>query len=101
LLRNRLRASIAWFRIESRRGSQMAQQARPYEAAAKKWRALAYGRCAHLVELSRSGRWKNYYNEEQFLGHMVEALRAAQTWDRIAANGETSDPLRPPVDTAH
>ena len=73
-------------------GSPMAVQAHPYEAAAKKWRALAYGRCAHLVELSRSGRWKQYYSEEQFLTHMVEALRAAQTWDRIAARGESSDP---------
>jgi len=68
----------------------MAHQARPYEAAAKKWRALAYGRCAHLVELSRSGRWKHYYSEEQFLTRMVEALRAAQTWDRIAATDERS-----------
>jgi uncharacterized repeat protein (TIGR03809 family) len=72
----------------------MAIQAHPYEAAAKKWRALAYGRCAHLVDLSRSGRWKQYYSEEQFLTHMVEALRAAQTWDRIAARGESSEPAR-------
>jgi uncharacterized repeat protein (TIGR03809 family) len=73
-------------------GSEMTHQSQPYEAAAKKWRALAYGRCAHLTELSRSGRWQQYYSEEQFLTHMVKALRAAQTWDRIAAGGgaETS-----------
>jgi uncharacterized repeat protein (TIGR03809 family) len=70
----------------------MAHQAHPYEAAAKKWRALAYGRCAHLVELSRSGRWKHYYSEEQFLDRMVEALRAAQTWDRLAAHSESGEP---------
>jgi uncharacterized repeat protein (TIGR03809 family) len=79
-------------RIDNTRGTQMAHQAHPYETAAKKWRALAYGRCAHLVELSRTGRWKHYYSEEQFLGHMVEALRAAQTWDRLAANSESGEP---------
>jgi uncharacterized repeat protein (TIGR03809 family) len=79
-------------RIDNARGTQMAHQAHPYETAAKKWRALAYGRCAHLVELSRSGRWKHYYSEEQFLNNMVEALRAAQTWDQLAANSETAEP---------
>jgi uncharacterized repeat protein (TIGR03809 family) len=89
---------MAHWRIDSVRGTQMAHQAHPYETAAKKWRALAYGRCAHLVELSRSGRWKHYYSEEQFLSNMVEALRAAQTWDRLAAN---SEPGEADTGTAH
>ena len=91
LLRQPVRASMARRRIGGTHGGEMAHQADPYEAAAKKWRALAYGRCAHLVELSRTGRWKHYYSEEQFLDHMVEVLRAAQTWDRLAAHSETGE----------
>jgi uncharacterized repeat protein (TIGR03809 family) len=83
---------MAGWRINSTRGTQMAHQTHPYEMAAKKWRALAYGRCVHLVQLSRSGRWKHYYSEEKFLNNMVEALRAAQTWDRLAANSEAAEP---------
>jgi len=89
---------MAHCRIDNARGTQMAHQAHPYETSAKKWRALAYSRCAHLVELSRSGRWKHYYSEEQFLSNMVEALRAAQTWDRLAANSEADEP---PAGTSH
>jgi uncharacterized repeat protein (TIGR03809 family) len=37
------------------------------EEVAQKWRALAERRCAHLLELHHSGRWRHYYSEEQFL----------------------------------
>ncbi len=32
----------------------------------------------------RSGRWKHYYTEEEFLVRMREAISAADVWHRIA-----------------
>jgi uncharacterized repeat protein (TIGR03809 family) len=40
---------------------------------ARKWRALAQRRKAHLVDLYHSGRWRLYYSEADF----AERLRAA------------------------
>jgi uncharacterized repeat protein (TIGR03809 family) len=54
------------------------------DAVAQKWRALAERRRAHFLELYASGRWKHYYNEEQFLYRMREAIRVAQRWAEIA-----------------
>src|SRR5436853_6302419 len=34
---------------------------------ARRWRGLAERRRAYLIELYRSGRWKRYYNEQEFL----------------------------------
>jgi uncharacterized repeat protein (TIGR03809 family) len=52
--------------------------------AAQKWRALAERRRAHFVELYRSGRWKRYYSEENFLERMREVIRASERWSEIA-----------------
>ena len=54
------------------------------EQASRKWRALADRRCADLVELFRSGRWKRYYTEEQFLHRLRDAIRASERWAEIA-----------------
>jgi hypothetical protein len=54
------------------------------EEAAQKWRALAERRRADFVEFYRSGRWKRYYTEEQFLHRMREAIRASERWAKIA-----------------
>ena len=51
---------------------------------AQKWRVLAECRCAHLLELHHSGRWKHYYTEEQFLDRLREALRLSERWAEIA-----------------
>jgi uncharacterized repeat protein (TIGR03809 family) len=58
--------------------------AQPYGDVAQKWRDLAERRRAHFVELYRSGRWKHYYTEEQFLVHMREVIRAAEVWADLA-----------------
>jgi uncharacterized repeat protein (TIGR03809 family) len=54
------------------------------DQAAQKWRALAERRRAHFVELYKSGRWKRYYGEEQFLLKMREAIKVSERWARIA-----------------
>jgi hypothetical protein len=66
------------------------QPARPYGELAQQWRELAERRRAHFIDLQQSGRWKHYYTEEQFLAEMQEAVRATETWARIASADKTS-----------
>lgn len=56
---------------------------RPYEQVARKWCDLAERRRAHYADLDRSGRWKRYYTEEEFLRCMREAMRDADRWAEI------------------
>jgi len=57
---------------------------RPYDRIAAKWRDLADRRREHFADMYRSGRWKHYYTEQEFLLRMREVIRAADTWHRIA-----------------
>ena len=61
------------------------QSIRPNDALARKWCELAQRRRAHFLELYDSGRWKHYYDEEQFLARLREAVAAAETWAKLAA----------------
>ena len=61
------------------------------DEVAQKWRALAERRCAHFLELRRSGRWRHYYGEAQFLDRLREAIRLSARWAEIAP---------PPMDEA-
>ena len=56
------------------------------EEVAQKWRALAERRCAYFLELHRSGRWRHYYSEEQFLVRLREAIELSERWVEIAAS---------------
>ncbi|MGH6789687.1 MAG: TIGR03809 family protein [Pseudolabrys sp.] len=66
------------------------QTNRGLESVARKWRDLAARRRAYFIELYRSGRWRHYYSEEQFTSRMRDVLRAAKTWDELAAREESS-----------
>jgi uncharacterized repeat protein (TIGR03809 family) len=57
---------------------------RPYELLSHKWRELAERRRAHFIELYRSGRWKHYYTEEDFILRLREAFAAVDAWARLA-----------------
>jgi uncharacterized repeat protein (TIGR03809 family) len=65
---------------------------RPYpfamDQAALKWRDLAERRRAHFVDLYKSGRWRHYYTDEQFVVRMREAIAAANRWAEIAPRPE-------------
>jgi uncharacterized repeat protein (TIGR03809 family) len=50
----------------------------------RKWCELAEQRRAHFIELYDSGRWRHYYTEEQLLARMREAIRLAETWERLS-----------------
>ena len=54
------------------------------EEVAQKWRALAERRRAYFLELYRSGRWRHYYSEEQFLARMRETIWLSERWAEIA-----------------
>jgi uncharacterized repeat protein (TIGR03809 family) len=58
------------------------------DAVAQKWRDLAERRHAHFVDLFKSGRWRRYYSEEQFLHRLREALRASERWAMLAPSSE-------------
>ena len=49
-----------------------------------KWRSLIERRRAHFIELYLTGRWKKYYEEEQFLVIFRETMTIADRWNEIA-----------------
>jgi uncharacterized repeat protein (TIGR03809 family) len=69
----------------------MVQATVKLEAAALKWRALAERRRDHHIELYRSGRWRHYYTDQQFLIEMRTAIALAQRWATIAPRPEERD----------
>jgi uncharacterized repeat protein (TIGR03809 family) len=64
------------------------QAARRFAQTAQKWRDLVDRRCEHFAELHKSGRWKHYYDEAQFLLLMREAVVLAETWSLLAPRPE-------------
>jgi hypothetical protein len=58
------------------------------DQAALKWRDLAERRRAHFVDLYKSGRWKHYYTDEEFVVCMREAIMIANRWAEIAPRPE-------------
>jgi len=69
----------------------MVQATVKLEAAALKWRALAERRREHHIELYRTGRWRHYYTEQQFLIELRTAIALAQRWATIAPRPEERD----------
>jgi hypothetical protein len=59
-----------------------------FDLIARKWHALARRRLLYFSELYRSGRWTHYYaSREEFAAHMLDVIRAAQIWARLAGEG--------------
>ena len=64
---------------------------------ARQWHDLAARRLAYYNELYRSGRWKHYYRtQEQFAVRMLDVIKAAKTFAKLA--GESSTPAARPDD---
>ena len=57
---------------------------RRWERIALKWRNLAEQRRDHHLDLYKSGRWKHYYTDDEFLAEMSAANAIAQRWALIA-----------------
>jgi uncharacterized repeat protein (TIGR03809 family) len=58
------------------------------EAIALKWRALAERRRDHHFDLYKSGRWRHYYTDQEFLAELHAAIALAQRWAKIAPRPE-------------
>jgi uncharacterized repeat protein (TIGR03809 family) len=59
---------------------------------ARRWRVLAERRRQHLVELYRSGRWRQYFSEEEFLRHVRQAAADVEAWEAFAGEQEAAYP---------
>jgi uncharacterized repeat protein (TIGR03809 family) len=55
-----------------------------FAQVARRWRDLIDRRSAHFVDLHRSGRWRLYYSEAEFLALLREAVKLAEAWADIA-----------------
>ncbi len=51
---------------------------------ARQWRALAERRRAHFIELYRSGRWRHYFTEQEFLNSVRKIAADLDSWDALA-----------------
>jgi|GEM_PF-2870603 hypothetical protein len=51
---------------------------------ARQWRELAERRRAHFIELYRSGRWRRYYSEHDFLACVRKVTAEIESWDALA-----------------
>ena len=60
------------------------QAAHRFAEIAQKWRGLVDRRCAHLVELQRTGDWRYHYEEAEFLNLTHEALALTRIWRELA-----------------
>ena len=60
------------------------------DEVAQKWRGLAERRCAYFLELHRSGRWRHYYSEAQFIERLREAILLSERWVEIAPSAATA-----------
>jgi len=58
------------------------------EAVALKWRGLAERRRDQYIDLYRSGRWRHYYTDQEFIIEMRTAIALAERWARIAPRPE-------------
>ena len=69
----------------------MVQATVKMEAVALKWRALAERRRDHHIELYKTGRWRHYYTDQEFLAEMRTAIALAQRWAKIAPRPDERD----------
>ena len=53
---------------------------------ARKWRSLAERRRAHFIELYRTGRWRKYFGEQEFLKIVREIAADLEGWDALAGS---------------
>ena len=59
----------------------------------RQWHDLAERRLAYFTELYRSGRWRRYYQQEQFALRMLDVIRAARAWRDLARHAKTERPV--------
>jgi uncharacterized repeat protein (TIGR03809 family) len=66
-----------------------------YQRVLERWRVLAEQRLEHMTQLYETGRWRRYFNEEQFIRVIRETRTAVDAWQRIAPAQATVAQLFP------
>jgi len=74
-----------------------AHREHPLEDVALRWHHLAERRLGYYRELLTSGRWRRYYADERvFALRMLDVIKAARTWARIAGRQSAApEPAEP------
>ena len=71
-------------------------------AMTRKLHQLAEQRCAYLIELHQSGRWRHYYTAGELAAHMREAAQLAERWQQMLEIASATSDISPAgIPTAH
>ena len=54
------------------------------DAVSQRLRALAHKRLAYYLELSKTGRWKLYFTEREFIERLRDVIAVTNAWNEIA-----------------
>lgn len=54
------------------------------DAVSQRLRELAHKRLAYYSELSRTGRWKLYFTEREFVERLRDVIAVTNAWNEIA-----------------
>jgi len=64
---------------------------RKLAVVAEKWRDLAETRRDYFRELYRTGRWRLYYNEEEFVTRLRDIARICDRWAMLVDQTRPQD----------
>ena len=54
------------------------------DAVSQRLRELAHKRLAYYSELSKTGRWKLYFTEREFIERLRDVIAVTNAWNEIA-----------------
>ena len=54
------------------------------DAVSQRLRELAHKRLAYYSELSRTGRWKLYFTEREFIERLRDVIAVTNAWNEMA-----------------
>ena len=66
-----------------------------FDRAAARWRDLALRRHDYYLELLRSGRWRRYFSERDFMARLREVIEVTSALTRCAPDGSPAVVERP------
>ena len=58
----------------------------------ERWRTLALRRHAYYLDLLQSGRWRHYFDEQQFAERLRDVVASTRAWDKLANRSATQAP---------
>ena len=58
--------------------------ARPLDSILQRGRDLAHQRLAYYSDLSRTGRWKLFFSEREFVERLRDVIAVTNAWNELA-----------------